>query len=145
MAAHHAACRARRVKQNGVEGLAVPPACRVAGVSRSNVGLEFESVESLANLDGSGGIDLQRSHGAVRALENVGGLAAGSRAGVQHPVARLHGQQMRGKLRSCILNGAQPVGKAGNAVDGDGRAEFLSAPSRPSGRASSPAAFSRSR
>ena len=31
---------------------------------------------------------------------------------------------MRGKLRSCILNGAQPVGKAGNAVDGDGRDEF---------------------
>ena len=31
---------------------------------------------------------------------------------------------MRSKLRSCILNGTQPVGKAGNAVDGDGRDEF---------------------
>ena len=44
--------------------------------------------------------------------------------GAEHPVARLHGQQMRSKLRSCILNGTQPVGKAGNAVDGDGRDEF---------------------
>ena len=68
LATHHAACRTGRIKQNAVKRSAVPPAFDVAGVCRSNVGLELETVKGFSNFDGSGRIDFLGRHGAVGEL-----------------------------------------------------------------------------
>ena len=130
MAAHDAGCGTRHIGQDAIEQLAIPPvtglriaglqgACRVrryfAACARRRSGLlKLQTLQIFGNPRQAPGIVVERDQLYIGGLQQMPGLAARRRAGVQHPHPILHVEQGRGQLRCCVLHRYQPVHEAGN-------------------------------
>jgi hypothetical protein len=126
VAAHDARGAARGVQQDGVEGLAVPPVGRAAAVARAGAAAQAQAREGVVHAQQALRVGVERQHVEVGQLQQVGRLAAGGGAGVQH--ARAGGQagvdqQRRGAAASCTETA--PSAKPGRRSTGTGAASTI--------------------
>ena len=83
MAPHDPGGGAGRIQQDGVEGPAVPPDSGLGGVRGHDASLQAEALQVVRDALAAGRIDVQRQQVGIGQLQDMGGLAAGGRAGVQ--------------------------------------------------------------
>src|SRR5699024_7855637 len=103
--AYDAGCRTRRIDQNAIEAAFVPPAVRLRGIADDQLRLEVEALKARADPAQALAVDIQGRQLDVATLENMGGLAAGCRAGVEHALAGAQVQIVGRQLGRAILNG----------------------------------------
>ncbi len=89
VAPHDARRAARRVEQDRVERPAVPPARGVGRVGSDRLRLKAEARKGLVDAAQPVGVAVEREDVEVAELEQVRGLAAGRRAGVEDRARRV--------------------------------------------------------
>ncbi|MNE45710.1 hypothetical protein D3C80_1400090 [compost metagenome] len=96
MAADHAGGRARRVEQDALERLAVPPAGGVAGIAGDQLGVQLQAVEVFSHAGQPLGFEVDGHHvrQASLGLQQVAGFAARCAASIEHALAGGQFQQV---------------------------------------------------
>jgi hypothetical protein len=88
MPAHDSGSRARRIEQDGVERLAIPPCGRLAGVASNHPSLQSEPTQRLMDALATRRIDVQRSHLGIGKFQQVRCLAARCGASIENAQRR---------------------------------------------------------
>src|SRR5271170_6263987 len=104
MPADHAQRRARCVEQNAVERLPVPPSLRRPRIGGQGLGLQLATYQIFPYPVKTLRIDVEGNQlGKLRfALRDERRLAAGRRAGIEHPLTWLKTQRKRDALCAQI-------------------------------------------
>src|SRR5580704_7457097 len=111
MAPDDAGGGARRIDQDAVERPAIPEAGRLARIADGDTRGALQPPQRVLDERGALCIDVERGDFAAAAeeLEQVPGLAARGRAGIQDAHASVHIEQPGGQLRARILYRDQTV------------------------------------
>ena len=118
VAAHHAGGGAGHVGEDALEGAAVPPGVELAAVAGLHLGGEAEAGQVFADPLGPDGAAVEGGEGHVGRLEDVGALAAGRGAGVEHALAVVKIEIARSVLGAGVLHAEAAFGKPREAADG---------------------------
>jgi hypothetical protein len=116
MPAHDARGRARHIEQDTVECAAVPPRGRCARIALNEPDLPIgkaQADEAFLDAREPRGVDVERQQVDVGALEDVRGLAAGRRAGIEDAQTVVYVEERRGVLRGEVLDRERAVRKSG--------------------------------
>src|SRR4051812_3955504 len=89
LAANNAGGRAGRVEQYAVERRAIPPFRWFGGIACDEFGAQAESVEVAAYAGQARSVDIERGDVCLRTFEQVCGLSARCRAGIENAFAIL--------------------------------------------------------
>jgi hypothetical protein len=104
MPPNHAAAGAGRVEQDALVRLAVPPVARIARIAGQHPRRQPQPGQVSRTRSRRAGADIQRRQLDARvALQQVAGLAARGRAGIEHPHAGFRRQQARSQLGGAVL------------------------------------------
>ena len=125
MAPNDAGRRTGCVEQNAIESHAVEPLRGPQGVAAANGGAQAEPRKVLLKPRQPIAIAVQRHQLAkLRAqLQQLRGLAAGRRTGIQDPHSGTNAEQRRGQLRSGVLNRDQTLAETGYKADSSRRVD----------------------
>ena len=120
MPANDARCRARRVQKNAIEGIAVPPLCRLSGIAADHVCLQLQSLQILLHTLKPACIVVQSKHSSERetAFKQMAGFASWRCTGIKDGEAGLQLQESGNQLRSFVLYADKPVLKPGKGRHG---------------------------
>lgn len=87
-----------------------------AGVADTHFRFELEPLQVFADAPRARRIAFERDELEIGEFEQMAGLAAGRRAGVEHAHAVAHAEQRRGELRAGVLHRNDALAETGNAV-----------------------------
>lgn len=106
VAADHPGGRARRVEEDALERLAVPPLPGGPGVGGDQAGLQAEPLEVFPNPYQAALLEVDGDHFGQSRLgfQQVAGLAARRTAGVEDTLAGRAFEQLGGQLRGFVLD-----------------------------------------
>src|SRR6185503_456996 len=96
--------RTRRVDQDAVERLAVPPGLRCARVAGQQARIQAQPLQVLADAVHARRRGVQRGEVDLRAFQQVAGLAARCGAGVEDTQAAAQVGEVGGDLRGAVLH-----------------------------------------
>src|SRR5690606_17155302 len=112
VAAEHARCTARNIRQDAVESAPIPPLVEAGGVGNASLRAQAQSLEGVAHSLQSHGLEVECQQVNVGEFENMGGLATRSRAGVEDALTIAGGEQGGGVLRPRVLHGQAACGES---------------------------------
>jgi len=115
MASNHAGARARRIEQDPVIRLPIPPGRLRAQIRTHQLGIALEAQQVVGNLGQALGIAVGRGQPQLTTgrFQQRAGLAARGRTGIEHPLACSCAQQLRCQLGTGILHRQLPRGETG--------------------------------
>ena len=118
MAPDHPERGTRGIEQNAIERHAIPPRFRQRRIGADDLGVQCSALQIFTHPQKTLGVDVDGDQlGELRlALGDERSLAAGRRAGIEHPLSRSEPERKGNALRPEILHGNDALGKTGQFV-----------------------------